>query len=318
MLADRHGSAGQGAQQPVAVLDPHPGHATGPRTAEGKARSSKNALKHGLTSQEPVMAEESAEAFESLRQSFIAERQPVGETEETLVEFMTLAAWRLRRVWRMEPGVYASIRARRGRDVIAGAAWLLDCAAECSLEKLGRHEAHFFRQFMQSDSKLRMVQKMRCAGLSRPERASNRRKASASSDGRNGKIAERTPPAQWEPLGPGGLADEIDRLEAEAARAGTPPEAQQPQEGQPVEETPAPEPAATASTGGENGEFAKRTHAPLTAQRARELLAGMRVDPPPLTASGAAPRDELALYARGPDGRLKELARRVLSADADV
>jgi hypothetical protein len=34
--------------QPTATLDPHPGHATGPRTPEGKAISAMNGEIHGF------------------------------------------------------------------------------------------------------------------------------------------------------------------------------------------------------------------------------------------------------------------------------
>src|SRR5574341_1927219 len=79
--------APQSDAQSAPPLDAHgdrqrPGHATGPRTAEGKARSSRNALKHGLTSEDAVLAEEEPDEFEALRQGVIDERRPAGETEE--------------------------------------------------------------------------------------------------------------------------------------------------------------------------------------------------------------------------------------------
>ena len=38
---------------------------TGPKTPEGKARSSKNALKHGLTSEELILPGENPEAYDA-------------------------------------------------------------------------------------------------------------------------------------------------------------------------------------------------------------------------------------------------------------
>jgi hypothetical protein len=40
---------------------------TGPRSADGKAKSSKNSLAHGLTAQDIVIADEDPEEFERLR-----------------------------------------------------------------------------------------------------------------------------------------------------------------------------------------------------------------------------------------------------------
>jgi len=59
---------------------------TGPRTPEGKARSSRNALKHGLLSSQILLEHESAEELEALREGLYEELQPIGALEETLVE----------------------------------------------------------------------------------------------------------------------------------------------------------------------------------------------------------------------------------------
>jgi hypothetical protein len=40
-------------------------HSTGPRTSEGKRRSSMNAMRHGLTSQVIVMPDEDMQAYRS-------------------------------------------------------------------------------------------------------------------------------------------------------------------------------------------------------------------------------------------------------------
>ncbi len=59
----------------------------GPKTPEGRAAVRHNALKHGFTAAEIVLptVEEQID-FEQFRAAFEAEHQPVGPTEEVLVE----------------------------------------------------------------------------------------------------------------------------------------------------------------------------------------------------------------------------------------
>jgi hypothetical protein len=81
---------------------------TGPRTAKGKTRASRNALKYGLLAEtvvirSPYSSEEQSD-FDSLLADFVAEHQPRGLTEETLVERIATAYWRLRRVQQFETG----------------------------------------------------------------------------------------------------------------------------------------------------------------------------------------------------------------------
>ncbi len=75
---------------------------TGPRTAEGKARSSKNAMRHGLLSESLVVGEERQEEFDTLAEGLMRELGPVGELERVLAERVVSAVWRLRRALRVE------------------------------------------------------------------------------------------------------------------------------------------------------------------------------------------------------------------------
>jgi hypothetical protein len=50
---------------------------TGPRTAKGKARSSRNALTYGLTAQEIVIPGEDVAAYRSFEQQLIDDLQPL-------------------------------------------------------------------------------------------------------------------------------------------------------------------------------------------------------------------------------------------------
>jgi hypothetical protein len=71
---------------------------TGPTTAAGQARSSKNALKHGLTANEVTLEHEDAKKFAAFRDDIIQKLAPVGALEEELAQHAVLLFWRRRRV----------------------------------------------------------------------------------------------------------------------------------------------------------------------------------------------------------------------------
>src|SRR6266481_2073689 len=87
---------------------------TGPRTTNGKARVSANALKHGLTAHDIIMPYEKAEDFESFRSGLFSSLEPQGELEETLAERIAVDAWRLRRIPILEAALYR----RRYQEVL--------------------------------------------------------------------------------------------------------------------------------------------------------------------------------------------------------
>ena len=82
---------------------------TGPRSEEGKARSSQNALKHGLTAQHLVVKPEEREAFEALQAHYQLEIAPQGALQQTLFDELVTAAWNLRRVGILEAESICSI-----------------------------------------------------------------------------------------------------------------------------------------------------------------------------------------------------------------
>src|SRR5215204_5693864 len=80
---------------------------TGPKTPEGKALARLNATKHGLLSQEVLLPGEDEDALKELAERLRAELQPVGEMESLQVERIINAVWRLRRLSRVEAGIFA-------------------------------------------------------------------------------------------------------------------------------------------------------------------------------------------------------------------
>ena len=77
---------------------------TGPTTALGKARSSLNAVRHGLSARNAVLPQEDHRAYLDLLASLKAEFRPQGPLEAFLVQQMASAQWRLLRTARMETG----------------------------------------------------------------------------------------------------------------------------------------------------------------------------------------------------------------------
>jgi hypothetical protein len=85
----------------------------GPRSEAGKQRSSRNAFKSGIFAKVVVIPGESSAQYRSLLQKFREDWQPVGASEEFLVETITNIIWRLRRLYAAE-----SAEIRRGREFV--------------------------------------------------------------------------------------------------------------------------------------------------------------------------------------------------------
>ena len=91
---------------------------TGPRTAEGKAASSRNAVKHGLLAEQVVIQGEDPEEFDLYRAGMLAELAPVGAVEAMLAERAVSLAWRLRRAERLQSAVFATVYRENANDVV--------------------------------------------------------------------------------------------------------------------------------------------------------------------------------------------------------
>jgi hypothetical protein len=80
---------------------------TGPRTEEGKQRSSLNALKSGLTGRTVLLPTEDTAAYERHLQHFFNYYEPVGEEETAIVQRMADTRWRLDRCGNLENNLHA-------------------------------------------------------------------------------------------------------------------------------------------------------------------------------------------------------------------
>ena len=75
---------------------------TGPRTAEGKARSAQNSLQHGLYSNRFLVRADEEIEFNEFYAAYVEDLQPRGAVEHTLFDELVHAAWNMRRIRRIE------------------------------------------------------------------------------------------------------------------------------------------------------------------------------------------------------------------------
>ncbi len=119
-------------------------HSTGPRTAAGKQRSSRNALTHGLTSRSPVLATEDSADYQRHCRQFLDEYQPATPTETQLTQELADTAWRLNRI----PLLEAELLSKE-----PGLQTLIP-----QLATLGMHSQRLSRQFQKIVDQLREMQ----------------------------------------------------------------------------------------------------------------------------------------------------------------
>ena len=91
---------------------------TGPRTAEGKAGVSQNAVQHGLLARQVVIKGEDPGQFETYREQMLGELAPVGAVEALLAERAVSLAWRLRRAERLQSSVFETVYRENADDVV--------------------------------------------------------------------------------------------------------------------------------------------------------------------------------------------------------
>ncbi len=82
-------------------------YSTGPRSEEGKARSSQNSLRYAFLSSELLLPDEDPKALSKFRVRLRDQFRPVGPIEQILVERIVHVFWRLGRLHRIESALLA-------------------------------------------------------------------------------------------------------------------------------------------------------------------------------------------------------------------
>jgi hypothetical protein len=80
---------------------------TGPKTAEGKAKISLNAIKTGLTGRTVLLPGDDVESYNAAAARVRRAFNPVGEDEEAFVQSLIDTQWRLDRIPGLESAIYA-------------------------------------------------------------------------------------------------------------------------------------------------------------------------------------------------------------------
>ncbi len=115
----------------------------GPRTRTGKAAAKMNAMKQGLLAADFVVRGEDPAEFTRILESLIDEFQPQGPLEEQLVERVAACMWRLRRLYRVEAGIFTheslTIELDRARDEARSFEKIEEIFALASLTELHVH-----------------------------------------------------------------------------------------------------------------------------------------------------------------------------------
>ena len=101
-----------------------PQGSTGPRSKEGKARSSKNRLAHGLCSTALLLDSESPDEFAEVKAKIFTAYAPANPEEELLAEQLVEAQWRLLRARRVEAKTLNDFDQQECNDDLADALWV--------------------------------------------------------------------------------------------------------------------------------------------------------------------------------------------------
>ena len=167
---------------------------TGPKTPEGKARSSMNALRHGLTAENTVTQGEDENEFNQVQTDFYDHLQPQGPVEAHLVLEVVNASWRLRRMHMLETGVFdlrfMDLEEKMEEDYEGTSdqtrkalIYREDTKGPNTLDKLSRYQARAERSFYKALHELERLQSLRgpTATVALPARTEPRATASGSS-----------------------------------------------------------------------------------------------------------------------------------------
>jgi hypothetical protein len=136
----------------------------GPRTATGKARTARNALKHGLRARRLVLLDdENATEFRAFQAAARAELAPAGTLQSELVERIVTAAWRARRGDRLEAallGCHLGPDAPKAGDAQAalGLGLMRDGNGPRALETLVRYRGSVLAELFRALAALKLLQ----------------------------------------------------------------------------------------------------------------------------------------------------------------
>src|SRR5260370_9796489 len=105
---------------------------TGPKTLEGKAAVSMNALRHGLRARSVVLPGENREEFNQLCDDLELEWNPQSRTEQFYVEQMAVSQWKLIRMEVVEVNIFKDPEAAKNQLPMLDRLWQAQCRLQRS------------------------------------------------------------------------------------------------------------------------------------------------------------------------------------------
>ena len=146
---------------------------TGPKTQEGKDKSRRNGLQHGLTAKTCMLEDEDPEALVDLLNEIREKFNPQDTDEDFLIERMAKARFKYNRIMPLEAAVYnlrlsvdrtpKEITEALGVNGQRAWAYMRDANGGNALSKLARYETSLLREYDRSRQELEKLQKIRAA-----------------------------------------------------------------------------------------------------------------------------------------------------------
>ena len=182
-------------------------HSTGPRTSEGRKRSSLNAFRHGLTGQIIMHTPEDEQAFKKHCDGIREALAPVGALELDLAQAIAEDRWRLNRARALENSIFALgqgeyLREYSGHpETVAafaqGRTWMTHAH---ELHLLTTYENRIRRSVEKNTAELRALQAERKAAVAKAEEEARLLVQLAEVEGGDYDPADDFPP-ESQPLG---------------------------------------------------------------------------------------------------------------------
>jgi len=134
----------------------------GPVTAEGKARSAQNALRHGLLADCVCLPNEPREGFDALLNIHLDRLGSGDGVEFGFIEEMAASYWRMRRAWTIETRMLRNhIDKQPGADELGRlAAGFEDLASSHSIELIHRYETRLHCMYQRALKNLILLRKL--------------------------------------------------------------------------------------------------------------------------------------------------------------
>jgi len=159
---------------------------TGPKTPEGKAKSRRNALRHGLTAKACMLADEDPNDLLDMIAEIGEKFDPQDTDEDFLVQRMAEARLRYNRIMPLEASIFNlrlvvdkapdPLMEAQGLSCQRAWAYMRDANGGNALSKLSRYETTLLREYDRSRAELEKLQKIRAARPAPPPIAEELRK----------------------------------------------------------------------------------------------------------------------------------------------